>query len=302
MEQQDDDLVVIDELDTAGGDTEHDDDQHDAQGAGETPDGEGADTEAGAADGEADEVEVSIGDEQPESDDEAQHAAAPAWVKDLRKQNRALVREKRELEARLAAKSAPADAPGTVVVGAKPTLEACDFDAERFERELEAWHSRKLQADELQRKQEAAEQGARAEWQKKLDAYGAAKAAMKVRDFEDAEDIARDSLSVVQQGLILNGAENPALLVYALGKNPKKARELAAITDPVKFAFAAAKLETQLKVQPRKTAPAPERAVRGTAPVTGAADNTLDRLRAEADKTGDRSKVAAYLRSKRAGK
>ena len=100
----------------------------------------------------------------------------------------------------------------------------------------------------------------------------------------------------------MQGSENPALVVYALGKNPKKAKELAAISDPVKFAFAVAKLETQLKVTPRKTAPVPERQIRGSAQLSGAVDSTLERLRAEADKTGDRTKVAAYLNAQRAKK
>ena len=94
--------------------------------------------------------------------------------------------------------------------------------------------------------------------------------------------------------------------MYALGKNPKKAKELAAINDPVKFAFAVAKLEAQLKVNPAKRPPAPERAVTGgSAPISGTTDSTLDRLRAEAERTGDMTKVIRYrqqLREKQAAK
>jgi hypothetical protein len=88
--------------------------------------------------------------------------------------------------------------------------------------------------------------------------------------------------------------------VYALGKNPKKLKELASITDPVKFAFAIAKLETQLKVSNKKPAPPPEKVVGGTAPIRGAVDSTLERLRADAERTGDYSKVFAYRKQKRA--
>ena len=137
-------------------------------------------------------------------------------------------------------------------------------------------------------------------WQAKLDTYGTQKSALKVRDFEDAEATAQEVLSVTQQGVILSGADNPAVVVYALGKNPKKAKELAAISDPVKFAFAVAKLETQLKVTPRKSAPLPESTVRGSARSSGAADSTLERLRVEADRTGDRTKVARHMREQRA--
>ena len=90
-------------------------------------------------------------------------------------------------------------------------------------------------------------------------------------------------------------------MIYALGKNPKKAKELAAIADPVKFAFAVAKLEAQLKVTNRKPSPPPpERVISGTGRVSGAVDSTLERLREEAARTGDMSKVVAYRRQKRA--
>ncbi len=119
-------------------------------------------------------------------------------------------------------------------------------------------------------------------------------------DYEDAEAQALEALNVTQQGVILSGAERPELLVYALGKNPKKAKELSAIADPVKFAFAVAKLEMQLKVTPRnKTAPAPEVAVRGSMPAAAAAvisKEGLEKLRVKAQETGD---YTAYLDAKR---
>jgi hypothetical protein len=61
-------------------------------------------------------------------------------------------------------------------------------------------------------------------WQAKLDGYGKAKAELRVKDFEDAEAVAQELFNVTQQGVMLQGADNPALVVYALGKNPKKAR------------------------------------------------------------------------------
>jgi hypothetical protein len=137
-------------------------------------------------------------------------------------------------------------------------------------------------------------------WKAKLDGYGRAKAELRVKDFEDAEAVAQELFNITQQGVMLQGADNPALVVYALGKNPKKAQELAAIKDPVKFAFAVAKLEKDLKVTNRKQAPAPERVITGTARSSGAVDSTLERLREEAARTGNMSKVVAYKRQKKA--
>jgi len=138
------------------------------------------------------------------------------------------------------------------------------------------------------------------DWQAKLDGYSKAKAELKVKDFEDAEAVAQELFNVTQQGVMLQGADNPALVVYALGKNPKKAKELSEIKDPVKFAFAVAKLEKELKVTNRKAAPPPERIVSGTGRTSGAVDSTLERLRAEAEKTGNMTKVIQYKAQKRA--
>ena len=255
------------------------------QAEGETPEEDGAEVD------ESDEVVITIGDATEEAAQQEEQTRAPDWVRDLRKQNREKDRRIRELEARVnqpAANSQPA------TLGAKPTLAACDYDEEKFDRDLEAWHATKRQIEDAKAKTEQAEQAGRAAWQAKLDAYNKAKTALKVKDFEDAEGIAQDTFSTTQQGVILNGADDPAKLVYALGKNPKKAKELASIADPVKFAFAVAKLETQLKVTPRKVAPLPERTVRGSA--VSVAGPALERLREEAQRTGNYSK---YLEAKR---
>ncbi len=236
----------------------------------------------------ADEVTVSIGDEAPPPDETER---APEWVRELRKQHRDLQRRVREYEAR-EQQAAPA---GPKQVGPKPRLEDHNYDTDKYETALEAWHRTKVEAERAASEaQSRADAEARA-WQAKLDGYNKGKAELKVRDYEDAEHAVQQALNVTQQGVVLQGAENPALVVYALGKNPKKAKELAAITDPVKFAFAVAKLEAQLKVTPRTKPPAPERGTPvGTAPVSGGSDTTLERLREEAAKTGDMTKVVRY--------
>lgn len=238
-------------------------------------------------------VEVLIEGESPppEEDD----SKAPEWVREVRKTNRAQAAEIRELKQKL-----QGSAPAVPELGPKPTLESCGYDEDRFEQQLDAWKERKRNTEAAQAEQRKAQEAAQADWQSRLTAYGESKKGLKVSDFDDAEAAATESLSQVQQAILVKGAENPALLVYALGKNPKMAKELSSITDPVAFAFAAARLEGKLKVTPRKTAPLPETTVRGSASVSGAVDSTLARLEAEADKTGDRTKVIAYKRQQRA--
>jgi hypothetical protein len=241
-------------------------------------------------------VVVTIGEDSPPQEDE-QQAQAPEWVRELRKSHRELQRKNRELEDKL--RTTTTTEPKPVTLGPKPTLEDYGYDAEKFEAALEEWHEQKRQVSEQTARAEAETKAANDAWQVKLAAYGKAKTELKVRDFDDAESSVQEVLSITQQGIILQGAENPALVIYALGKNQAKAKELASITDPVKYAFAVAKLETQLKVTNRKAAPPPEKSVRGTGSTSGSVDSQLERLRAEAEKTGNYSKVVAYKRSKR---
>lgn len=251
--------------------------------------------EAEDSEDESDEVIVSIGEEAPPPEEQTQ---APEWVRELRKTNRELQRQNRELQSKLQSTAQTETKP--VVLGKKPTLEDHDYDADKFEVALADWFDRKRQADEAQAKQEAEVMTQQKAWQSKLDGYGKAKAELRVKDFEDAEATAQELFNVTQQGIVLQGADNPALVIYAIGKNPKKAKELSEIQDPVKFAFAVAKLEKELKVTNRKAAPPPERIVSGTGRVSGAVDSTLERLREEAARTGNMTKVIQYKAQKRA--
>ena len=232
---------------------------------------------------------VTIAGESPAPEEEEKQA--PEWVRNLRKNYRELQREKRELEERLKAVS-PATEQSPVTPGKKPTLEDCDYDSDKFENELAGWFERKRQSEETEAKYRATQQEEQQTWQKKLETYTQSKTGLKVSDFQDAEDTVLETLSVTQQGIILQGAQNPAVMVYDLGKNPNKAKELAGITDPVQFAFAVAKLETQLSVQ-KKQAPPPEKRINGNGSL-GTSNAQLDRLREEAARSGDFTKVIAF--------
>lgn len=259
-------------------------DEVEAVEADETEDDEGSDG-----------VVISIAGEPPAPEDD-EEVRAPEWVRDLRKNYREEKRRAKDLEQKLA--RFETQAPGAATLGPKPTLEKVDYDTDRYEKELANWYEKKRQHDDREVSVRSEQQAVQKEWERKLEGYQSAKAGLKVRDFEFAEDVVQDNLSVMQQGMIVQGADNAALVVYALGKNPKKAKELASITDPVKFAFAVAKLETQLKISNRKAQVSPERKISGTGRPSGAVDSTLDRLRADAEKTGDYSKVFQYKKQK----
>jgi hypothetical protein len=236
------------------------------------------------------EVVITIKGESPPPEEE-EEKQAPEWVKNLRKSYRELQREKRELEEKLKM-VLPAAETNPVVLGRKPTLEACDYDSDKFENELSGWFERKRQSEEAEAKQRTRQQSEQDAWQKKLEGYNQSKTGLKVSDFTEAEETVLENLSVTQQGIILQGAQNPAVMVYALGKNPKKAKELAEIKDPVAFAFAVAKLETQLSVTRNQLPPPEKRIVSNGNPGTSSVQ--LDRLRDEAARTGDFTKVIAF--------
>jgi hypothetical protein len=293
---EDGDQIEIDDvevIDDEAGQTENvgDEDNSITDQDGDADDGE--DTEGD----DDDEVVVSIGEEAPPPEETTR---APEWVRELRKADREKARRIKELEAKLNAAAATETKP--VALGAKPKLEDHDYDTEKFEAALADWYERKRVADQQVEQQRQAEKAQQDAWQARLESYGKARAELKVRDFEDAEAVAQEVLDVTQQGIVVQGADNPALVIYALGKNPKKAKEISSIKDPVKFAFAVAKLEKELKVTNRKAAPPPERTIQGTGRVSGAVDSTLERLRAEAEKTGNYTKVIQYKQQKRTAK
>lgn len=246
-------------------------------------------------DSDDNELVVTFGEDSPpqEEDDGFNGQPAPQWVKDLRKKNR-------ELEKQLkAAQPVVKETKEDLVLGNKPKLEEYAYDEDQYAEALDIWYDRKAQVEKRKAEVDAEQQKTQEQIQAVVNSYNEKKQQLKVRDFDDAESELTDKLSVQQQGLILEGADNPALMVYALGKNKARLDELAKITNPAKFAFAVAKLETQMKQSTRKAAVAPEKTITGGASTSGTTDTTLDRLRKEAEKTGDYSKVVQYKRKQK---
>lgn len=247
---------------------------------------------------EDEEFVITVGDEDPEpsDDDDFSGKPAPTWVKDLRKKEREARKRIKELEAQVQ-QAKPADKP--IEVGLKPKLSDFDYDEDQFESAVEQWHERKRQVEQQQASKQAEEEQAQQAWQTKMQSYEERRQAVaaKVRDFEEVEEAAKDKLTPTQQGILIHAAENPELIMYHLGKHPNKAKELAEITDPIQFAFAAAKLDSQMKIQTRKPSTQPERKPSGSAGLAGAVDQKLAQLEAKAAKTGDRTELIKYKKS-----
>jgi len=240
---------------------------------------------------------VTIGEAEPEEPE------TPGWVKKVRKVNRKLESEVRKLKKELEQRSTAArvEAP-PVQLGEKPTLRAVGYDDKKYEVALVQYYDKKRQVDQYEAERTKKQAEEQQKWQEKQARYVAQKNAHKFKDFAYAEEIVSNTFNITQQGILVQGSEDSALVVYALGKNPKKLEELAKETDPVSFAFKVAKLEAQLKVVDKR-APSPEKRVGSGAKsgaLSGSEDQTLERLRAEAAKTGDYTKVTRYKQKKRA--
>ena len=239
------------------------------------------------------ELIVTIGEETPPQE-ETDEKRAPEWVRNLRTKAREQERELRELRKLRDG----VEQQKQTQLGPKPTLEACDYDADLFERRLDAWKERKAVADRQQAEVKEAEAKRQEYFNSKFETYTARKkeVAGKIRDFNDVEETVLHALDDTQRGVVLAHAKDPALLLYAIGKDEKRLQELAKLSDPVEFIFAVARMETQMRTQSRKPQSAPEKSVKGSASTTGS-DKRLDQLYDEAARTGDLNKVRAYKAS-----
>lgn len=203
------------------------------------------------------------------------------------KDKRRLERELEELRAKL-----PQEKPQ---LGAKPTLDQFDYDEAKFSEAYDKWMEQKVAQDRADQEKLNAQRREQEELENFKKSYKARADALGVDDFQEAEAEVGGILNQVQSGLLMRGADDPAGLVYALSKSPERLIELSKISDPVKFTVAIAKLELNLTTR-KQSRPAPEPRVsseRSTS--TGVAGSSqLDRLRDEAARTGDYSKVVAY--------
>jgi hypothetical protein len=273
-----------------------DQDIEDLDVAPEAPETEDETTEGenqAAPDDTDEELIVTIGEETPPQE-EIDEKRAPEWVRNLRTKAREQERELRELRKLRDG----VEQQKQTQLGPKPTLEACDYDADLFERRLDAWKERKAVADRQAAEARETEAKRQEYFNSKFETYTARKkeVAGKIRDFNDVEETVLHALDDTQRGVVLAHAKDPALLLYAIGKDEKRLQELAKLSDPVEFIFAVARMETQMRTQSRKPSSAPEKSVKGSASTTGS-DKRLDQLYDEAARTGDLTKVRQYKAS-----
>jgi len=252
--------------------------------------------ETSSDDEDEESITVSIGDEEPEQRD---YNAMPPWVKDLRraheraqKKNMRLTRQIEEMQSRQSAGNG--HKPDMPDPGPIPTLAGSDYDETKFSQRMQEWHEARLIYDRAQEKKKSEAEAVQQQFNQRLARFNSEKTRLKVSDYEEAEITVSEAMSPTQRGIIISAADNPAILMYALGKNPERLKQLSAISDPIQFSFAAAKLEKELKITKRKPRTAPEKTLESSGNAIGAS-KSLQRLRDE----GDMEKVIAYRRKLR---
>ena len=271
----------------------------------ETPD-EGSDVDEGGESESNDENDdeekpaedaalvVNLGDEGDDEEDDSDLPASDdpkagaAW-KSLKAKAKQLERENAELKL----KTAPAPVtPKIEKPGARPALKDFDGDENKHADAVVKWS-----------KATDAYDAAQSEIQAKSDAlaasYRAKIAKLNRSDFTQQQNVVSAALTHEQQVILLQKTKETAALVYGLGKNPAKLRALAALTDPLDFHAALLDVERSMKINDKRKPPnPPESVVRGNSGGAVLKDRTLERLEAQADKTGDRTPVQKYLREK----
>lgn len=245
-------------------------------------------------DQESEPLELAVGEQTGEQT--ATDQRAPKWVSEMRKNFNGALKDKSRLERELEElrSKLPKQEPA---LSAKPTLDQYDYDETRFSEAYDKWMEQKdalNRADQAKLDAQRQEQEAVANFQK---SYAERKKALGVEDFDEAEAEVGSHLNQTQAGLLMRGADDPAVLVYALSKSPARLMDLAKITDPVKFTVAVAKMEITLATK-KTSRPAPEARITPERASSGfnSANATLEKLRAKAAATGDFTEVAKYKR------
>lgn len=251
---------------------------------------EGGDEEAK----DSDELVVNL-DDEPEPEPEKESSV----IRNLRKRlkdEKALKAKNRELEEKLK-KYEPVD-PEIIDPGKPPEMSDpdVDYDNDKFAAKMREYVKKEQRAEEYKVQQQRKAEAQQVALQERQAIYNEQKNGLGRSDFKEAEDVVVESLSIEQQDTILRYANDKALLVYALGKNPDRVEELSKIDDRTEFALAIRDIERSIKpVRSNKKKISAEKPISG-AGAAATSKSKLERLEAEADKTGDRTALQRYKR------
>jgi hypothetical protein len=279
--------------DTSGTDVQdlEPDDTGDVEPLDEEPVDAGEEQEEQAEEAPQDELIVTIG-EEPEDEEPAK-----PWVNDLRKRYREEQKRARQLEDQLNALKGGQSQPEPLK---EPELEDFDYDTDKFKVAYRDWTAKKADAERQEEARRAANEEVAKEFRERQEAYAKGKARFQKEKIQEAEEEVVSILSSSRQSMLLDIADDAATLVVALGSSPEVLRKLSSIKSDGKFIKELTKIEMNIKVQPKKTPPPPERTITGSGKTPGATANKLESLKEAARTSGNYE--AYYAEKRRLGK
>ena len=248
---------------------------------------------------EIEEPELAEDEEEPEEDEDLLTSNP---VRQLRTVNRDLAKKlklEQQEKLRLQKQLESTAAPVIEELPPEPDLsdEGIDYDPAIFKQRWAEWNVKK---QAIEKKKEEAETKAKTQQEKfnqKLASYEQGKANYK--GITEAEKTVTSVLSVNQQGIVVSYADDPAFVVYALGKNPIALNQLAAIDDPIEYAIKVREIERKAKekMTTSSKAPPPEKVVTGKTAIPSNHQKRLDQLR-ESGNITESLRLKKQLRAK----
>ena len=247
------------------------------------------------------EIIIAIEGEEPAVDEDAE-AEAELGEKGLNALRRAReaakesARKLREAEARAAALEAAVKPKEADVLGPRPVIADYGFNDDLHAAALLEWADKKRKVDEAKTKEQEAAKAATEAYNAKLTRYHEDRVKVGVDD--DAQALVVAALTPQQQAALMDASLDPAKVVAALAKTPKVLGELSGIKEIHKFTYRLAQIEGKITMT-TKAPPPPESKLRGGVAVAPVTAGSLEKLRAQAEKSGDYS---AYFRAKSAAR
>lgn len=245
--------------------------------------------------------DLAFGEESLTSEDEPEESEG---IKNLREANRQKKQELKELRERMAQmetqtqQAQPQELP---FIDEEPQLEDFDYDQEEYQKAMSEHYQAKQRHDAQKLQQQHQLMEVQKRVQENYVEFNKSKDAFKHPEMDDVEQDVADALGQRSVHLleVLRDDPHAAQKVFTLGKKKDVLQKLSSIQDPVLFGMELGKTLSQVSVKPRRSPKTSPEASMNSSGGKGV-DSNLKRLEAEADRTGDRTKVAAYKRQLRA--
>lgn len=240
-------------------------------------------------DDEAEENGDDLDDDAETSEEEQESADDTPLVKKLRKVTRNQQKELKSIRSELERfKNQSKNESQYISEPVYPKMEDYDFDDEKHQEAVKKY-TKDLALFEAQNAKlvEA--------YKSQLARYEEQKKALKINDFDKYQNVVINALSVDKQNLILE-TDKPALVVYALAKQPSLLNELSGLSKE-KFIYKIAQIENKTQVNTVKKTPKtkPEKLLTNTKTGTSDSKSTEDALYKKCAETGDFTEYHKYI-------